>query len=70
MPAVGVYDQINKAFQDIVAPEIHSLRGHIERLDGRIVAVETKIDAADGRLTARIDALDGKLAGFAPRCVP
>jgi hypothetical protein len=23
MPAVGVYDQIKKAFQDIVAPELH-----------------------------------------------
>ncbi len=27
MAAMGVYDQIKKAFQDIVAPELHALRG-------------------------------------------
>jgi predicted nucleic acid-binding Zn-ribbon protein len=59
-----VYDQIKKAFQDIVAPEIHALRGDVQRLDGRITAVEAKIDGVDGRLTAKIDAVDGKVASL------
>jgi len=38
--------QIKKAFQDVVAPEIHELRGEIRRLD-------QKIDGVDQRLEAR-----------------
>ena len=47
---MGVYDQIKKAFQDIVAPELHALRGDIRVLD-------QKIDGVDSRLTAKIDSL-------------
>ena len=39
MVRMGVYDQIKKAFQDIVAPEIHELRGEIWRLDQKIDGV-------------------------------
>ena len=47
---MGVYDQIKTAFQDIIAPEIHALRGDIGRLD-------QKIDGVDTRLTIKLDAL-------------
>lgn len=47
---VGVDDQIKTAFQDIIAPEIHTLRSDIQRLD-------QKIDGVDARLGTRIDAL-------------
>jgi predicted nucleic acid-binding Zn-ribbon protein len=57
MPAMGVYDQIKKAFQDLIAPELHALRGEIRILDQKIVGVDQKIDALDGRLTGRIDGL-------------
>ena len=40
MAPMGVYDQIESAFQAIVAPEIHALRGEIARLDGRITALD------------------------------
>ena len=33
---MGLYDQFKKAFEDIVAPEIHALRGEIQRVDGRV----------------------------------
>ena len=39
MAAMGVYDQIKKAFQDIVAPELHALRGEIRVLDQKIIAL-------------------------------
>lgn len=50
MPALGVSDQIKKAFQDMIAPEVHALRGDIQRLD-------EKIDGVDQRLGQKIDSL-------------
>ena len=60
---MGLYDQFKKAFQDIVAPEIHALRGEIMRIDGRLAALDSKIDGVDARLGSKIDAVDGRL-GF------
>jgi hypothetical protein len=66
MVAMGVYDQIKKAFQDIVAPELHALRGDIRVVDQKIIALDQKfdqkIDAVDSRLTIRIDALAAQIA--------
>lgn len=45
MARIGVYDQIKKAFQDIVAPEMHELRGEIRHLDQKIDGVDTKLTA-------------------------
>ena len=57
MTAVGVYDQIKTAFQDIIAPELHALRGDIRVLDQRVVSLDQKIDGVDARLTVKIDGL-------------
>jgi uncharacterized protein YPO0396 len=57
MTAMGVYDQIKAAFQDIIAPELHALRADIQRLDQKIGGVDQKIDGVDARLTIKIDAL-------------
>ena len=64
MAAMGVYDQIKKAFQDIVAPELHALRGDTRVLDQKIIALDQKIDAVDTRLTIRIDALAAQITSF------
>ena len=42
MATMGVYDQIEKAYQDVVAPEIHELRGEIRRLDQKIDGVDQR----------------------------
>ena len=57
MMAMGVYDQIKAAFQDIIAPELHALRGDIQRVDQKIGAVDQKIDGVDARLSIKIDGL-------------
>ena len=51
---MGVYDQIKKAFQDTIAPELHALRGDIRLLD-------QKIDAVDARLTVKIDSFRNEM---------
>ena len=61
MVGVGVYDQIKTAFQDIIAPEIHALRGDMRVLDQKIVGLDQKIDGVDARLTVKIDALRSEL---------
>src|SRR6185295_12665083 len=53
---------IKKAFQDVVAPELHALRGEIRVLDQKIIALDQKIDAVESRLTIRIDALAAQIA--------
>lgn len=61
MVAMGVYDQIKAAFQDIIAPELHALRGDIRLLDQKIVGLDQKIDGVDARLGQKIDGLRGEL---------
>jgi hypothetical protein len=54
MSRMGVYDQIKRAFQDLIAPELHAIRGDLRLLD-------QKIDGVDARLTTKIDAIDQKI---------
>ena len=54
MKRMGLYDQIKAAFQDLIAPELHAIRGDIHRLD-------QKIDGVDARLTTKIDSGIGSL---------
>jgi|SRR3990170_5641110 len=61
MTAMGVYDQIEKAFQDIIAPELHALRGDIRLLDQKIDGLDQKIDEVDARLTVKIDAVRNEM---------
>jgi chromosome segregation ATPase len=71
MVRAGVYDQIKRAFQDLVAPELHAMRSDMRLLDQKIDSVDArlsaKIDGVDGRLTAKIDALDQKIDGVDAR---
>jgi len=68
---VGVYDQIKRAFQDLIAPELHAIRGDIRLLDQKIDGVDArltvKIDGLDARLTTKIDSLDQKIDGLDAR---
>ena len=43
MWTMGVYDQVKKAFQDIIAPELHAIRGDIRVLDERISGLKTEL---------------------------
>jgi len=57
MRAMGVYDQIKSAFQDIIAPELHALRADIQRVD-------QKVDSLDASLNAKLEAMDAKLGAL------
>ena len=43
MPRVGVYDQIKKALQDLIAPELHSIRGDMHAMRGDMHAMRAGI---------------------------
>src|SRR5262249_60770211 len=62
MVRMGVYDQIKKAFQDVVAPEIHELRGEIRRLDQKIDGVDALVTLKIGGLDEEIGNLDARLS--------
>ena len=70
MVRVGVYDQIKKALQDLIAPELHAIRGdmhviwsEIRILDQKIHGVGHKIDSLKGELLAEIRRLDARIDG-------
>jgi prefoldin subunit 5 len=74
---VGVDDQIKKALQDLIAPELHAIRGEmhairgemhamradIRVLDQKIDGVDHKIDSLKGELLAEIRRLDARIDG-------
>jgi hypothetical protein len=43
MVGMGVYEQIKAAFQDIIAPELHALRGDIRLLDQKIDGMDREL---------------------------
>jgi len=65
MAGVGVYDQLEKVLQDVIAPDLHAMRADIRSLDQKIDGVDakltTKMDGLDARLTTKIDALGDKV---------
>ena len=70
MARVGVYDQVKRAFQDMIAPELHALRGEMRVLDQRIVGLDQKIDglrgetaSMKGELLAEIRRVDTRIDG-------
>ncbi|PYN98717.1 MAG: hypothetical protein DMD91_14675 [Candidatus Rokuibacteriota bacterium] len=60
---MGVYDQVKTAFQDIIAPELHAIRGDIRVLDHRIVGLDQKIDSLRNELVSEIRRLDTRIDG-------
>ena len=65
MARLGVYEQLEKVLQDVIAPDLHAIRADIRSLDQKIDGVDakltTKIDGVDARLTTKIDALGDKV---------
>ena len=58
---MAVYDQIKKAFQDIVAPEIRALQGDIKALQVEVKRLDDKMDTG---LKALNDKMDMGLKGL------
>jgi len=67
MPPVGVHDQIKTAFQDIIAPELHALRGDIRLLDQKIDSLRTEFTVEIRRVDTRIDDVNIRIDGLNTR---
>ncbi len=65
MAGVGVYDQLEKVLQDVIAPDLHAIRADVrsldQKIDGADAKLTTKIDGVDAKLTTKIDGLDARL---------
>ena len=59
--AVSVYEQVKKALQDIVTPELKSLQIEIKRLDEKIESMKNEMLSEIRRLDGRIDSLEREL---------
>ncbi len=64
MARMGVYDQIKSAFQDIIAPELHALRGEIRLVDQKLVGLDQKIDGVDTRLNIKLDGVRSEMGSM------
>jgi hypothetical protein len=78
MTQMGVYDQIKKMFQDIIAPELHALRADIQRVetslgakidgvDTRVTSLRTEMLSMKAELLAEIRRVDTRIDGVATR---
>ncbi len=47
MARVGVYEEIKKALQDLVAPELHAIRGDIHGMRADIRVLDQRIDGVN-----------------------
>lgn len=66
--AVSIYEQVKRALQDIIAPEIKGLQVEIKRLDEKIESMRkellAEIKRIDERFTTEIKRLDEKIEGL------
>ena len=63
MRSTGVYDQVKKAFQDIIAPELHAIRGDIRVLDERITSLRAELLSEIRRVDTRIEGVNSRIDG-------
>lgn len=55
--AMNVYEQVKKALQDIVAPELDGIKAEIRRLDEKIGSLRNELLAEIKRVDARVGSL-------------
>jgi len=60
MARMGIYDQIKAAFQDLVAPALHELRGDMQGLRGEMEALRADIRRVDGK----VDSLQAQMGSM------
>jgi len=71
MARVGIYDQIKTAFQDLIAPALHELRGQIEvlradirRIDGKVDSLQAQMGSMKNELISEIRRVDVRIDGI------
>ncbi len=60
MSRMGIHDQIKAAFQDLVAPALHELRGDMHGIRGEMEAIRADIRPVDGK----VDSLQAQMGSM------
>ena len=58
----SVYESVRQAIGDILAPQLEEIKGELKAVRSEIGRLDAKIDNVDAKLAARIDGLDAKLS--------
>lgn len=58
---MSVYEEVKKALQDVVAPELKALQTEIRRLDEKIDSLRVEMHSEMRRIDGRIDSLEKEL---------
>ncbi len=56
-----VYEQVKRALQDIVAPELNGIKAELRRLDEKIGSLDEKIGSLRNELLAEIKRVDARV---------
>ena len=58
---MAVYDDVKRAFQDILAPQLAEIRGE---MNARFAQVETRITALESEMNIRFATVDSQIGQF------
>jgi hypothetical protein len=61
MTRTGIYDQIKSAFQDLIAPELHAIRGDVNALRAETASMRTEMGSMRNELVSEIRRLDARI---------
>jgi uncharacterized protein YdcH (DUF465 family) len=64
---MGVVDDVRKALQDFLGPELRAVNARLDAVDSQFQAVNDRFDAVDARLKAMEQVIDARFSQILDR---